>query len=644
MAKITDLPPVDLLTGGEHIPIVQDGQTRRTTMTAFRALLLPFLQAWYKGDKGDPGGNVMAVGLFTGMALLSVPGGTDLVRTAGFHAAGTGAAEYVADPAVDAAYVAANPRIAFRTANGRGFRLSPQGPVAAEHFGAQGYGSSAAAAAGVASGDALQAMASFAGPARVAIDCAGRWYKVDRTISWASHTQCTGIRLYVQDSNRDIQPVLIDGRDTPRTDLTFTDLEIHGNRLGQRELGYNAAGVPGSVSGTDSQRHGVAMVGRVDRVTLVRPRIWYCAVEAVWIYHDGRDNDPAALRPAHVDDFFARDILILDPDFQWNGRHGGSAEGFDGLTIRGGRMRNNGKDMPGYPKAPYSDGGNARTTTLFMGPKYGRAWDCESYLLGTRYRNFVMEGVDCSDNWGGSILLYHRYHKVAGDICENLRVSRCILTDPHGANGDPGPIGTYVRDDAFPDDYKGDPTYTGTDIVFRGITWSDNDYRDNSLTVANADDVTITGGQAHITAQAFLAVMARMGSRVNIAVRSNRPDIFGFSPVKITGKTAELAAGWTFSNEELKLLGFTASGGLHYRYTAILQADAAENALFNLTLTEGWSRLSGCTCTVVDNASGRGFAGACGPSGNTPNEITFGFGSAGPNPHALTIEFVAALA
>ena len=62
MAKITDLAAVDAITGDEFLPIVQRGATKRATMSALRALIVPFLQAWYKGDKGDPGaaGNVAA--------------------------------------------------------------------------------------------------------------------------------------------------------------------------------------------------------------------------------------------------------------------------------------------------------------------------------------------------------------------------------------------------------------------------------------------------------------------------------------------------------------------------------------------------------------------------------------------------------
>lgn len=55
MAKITALDEALVLTGDEHLPIVQGTDTKRATMGAFRDLITPFLQYWYKGDRGFAG-------------------------------------------------------------------------------------------------------------------------------------------------------------------------------------------------------------------------------------------------------------------------------------------------------------------------------------------------------------------------------------------------------------------------------------------------------------------------------------------------------------------------------------------------------------------------------------------------------------
>lgn len=80
------------------------------------------------GAKGDPGGNVMAAGLFDDLPALTVPTGADIIRTTGRTAVGQGDAFYVdadgeiLEPAGEGVWWAT-------TANGRIFRLA--GPVIA---------------------------------------------------------------------------------------------------------------------------------------------------------------------------------------------------------------------------------------------------------------------------------------------------------------------------------------------------------------------------------------------------------------------------------------------------------------------------------------------------------------------------------
>lgn len=90
------------------------------------------------GPKGDPGGDIMAIGLLTAATGLTISTGTDLVQTSGYSVSGKGDAIYVYDAAVDAAFVTAHPRWSFRSANGRGFRLYENQKIWFEMFGAVG--------------------------------------------------------------------------------------------------------------------------------------------------------------------------------------------------------------------------------------------------------------------------------------------------------------------------------------------------------------------------------------------------------------------------------------------------------------------------------------------------------------------------
>lgn len=109
------------------------------TYANLSTLLAPFLTPLLSAiNKGDPGGNVMSVGLFLAGSSISVSTGTNIVRTSGYSADGRGGALYQYDVAVNSAYVTANPRAAFISANGRGFRLSLDQQLTVYMFGAVG--------------------------------------------------------------------------------------------------------------------------------------------------------------------------------------------------------------------------------------------------------------------------------------------------------------------------------------------------------------------------------------------------------------------------------------------------------------------------------------------------------------------------
>jgi hypothetical protein len=88
-----------------------------------------------KGDTGDPGGNVMAVGLFTELSSMSVDDDTDLVQTSGYNTSGLGAALYRVGAADDDP--AAETSWSTNTSNGRPVYLAEDQP-SVFMFGAKG--------------------------------------------------------------------------------------------------------------------------------------------------------------------------------------------------------------------------------------------------------------------------------------------------------------------------------------------------------------------------------------------------------------------------------------------------------------------------------------------------------------------------
>lgn len=139
MAKISALELLTTADGDETIPVVKGGRTRRMVLKALAIAMTPFLTAYYKGDKGDPGGNPASIGLFQQASTLLIPVGTDMVQTTGHQLRGLGSARYVFDPAIGTPERDAQPQSVFISANGRGFRLNEE-VARPEHYGARGDG------------------------------------------------------------------------------------------------------------------------------------------------------------------------------------------------------------------------------------------------------------------------------------------------------------------------------------------------------------------------------------------------------------------------------------------------------------------------------------------------------------------------
>lgn len=88
---------------------------------------------WYRLDSVASG---ISIGLFVNAGSAPIVPGTTVVMTSGYSSVGTGGAKFQYDPAVNAAYVAANPRSSFISAFGFGYRLSTAQLVNVQMFGA----------------------------------------------------------------------------------------------------------------------------------------------------------------------------------------------------------------------------------------------------------------------------------------------------------------------------------------------------------------------------------------------------------------------------------------------------------------------------------------------------------------------------
>lgn len=379
-----------------------------------------------------------------------------------------------------------------------------------EDFGATGYTTREAAARGVDATAAVQRMADEA--ARRGVGCGGtggRWYTTG-TVDWPSGSKVSGLNLFTRSDTIDATPFTIDAVRKPRRDLSFTDCMVDGNRRGQHDL---------RSSGGDGRRCGWLLSGHIPGairgVTLTRCRAWNCATDGFMTWCNGVEQDGNG-------EYFFGDIRIVDCDFQWNGRHGGSLMGVDGFHMVGGYLKNNGKDLT-MTKPPLRSNGTWARAVALGGEtrRYGRPWDCESSLPGEGYQNVTFSDVDMRDNIGG--LLFHHYFYAGERLARCLRVHRCLLSDPEGQTTGDGALLFYAVDAR-----TGRP-FDRQVVAFEDIEAIDNQYERHGIAVYSADHVVITGGQANMTGPGFwgyYAMLYRCGNNVRIDVPSDRYHIW----------------------------------------------------------------------------------------------------------------------
>lgn len=121
---------------GEMLESIDNGDLAALLVTDMTALLPAYL-------RGDPGGNMGAIGAFDALPTLTIPEGTDMIQSVSKEVDrnGLGGATYVSDDQANAALADAHPEACKVSANGRYFRLLPdaQGYISVEQMGCPSY-------------------------------------------------------------------------------------------------------------------------------------------------------------------------------------------------------------------------------------------------------------------------------------------------------------------------------------------------------------------------------------------------------------------------------------------------------------------------------------------------------------------------
>ena len=216
----------------------------------------------------------------------------------------------------------------------------------------------------------------------------GRWIHGDTGVAYTvkscylnSGQRLRSINLKTKAGIEDfVSPITIDGRTSAKINIRLVGVSIDGNRLNQTMI---------VAAGEDGGRHGIRVLGRVEDIRLNECSATNCAGDGLSLF--GYSASPTDV------DYKIGAVYIRDCVFDWNRRHGVSADGCTNVSVRGGRMNNNGRDLDTI--SPLNSG--ARGVRSSSGDLYGRPITFEDYGLGFAYRIVTIEDLVAQGNIGG---------------------------------------------------------------------------------------------------------------------------------------------------------------------------------------------------------------------------------------------------
>jgi len=126
-------------------------------------------------------------------------------------------------------------------------------------------------------------------------------------------------------------PITLDGRSSPVSNVVIRNVHVDGNRRAQTNIGYAGQ--------EDGGRHCFRLLGSVSNVIIENSSGSNCASDGIALVSYGVSQSDSALP--------FQDIVVRNSTFSSNRRHGGSADGINGVTFENVTFAENGTTIPG---------------------------------------------------------------------------------------------------------------------------------------------------------------------------------------------------------------------------------------------------------------------------------------------------------
>ena len=167
--------------------------------------------------------------------------------------------------------------------------------------------------------------------------------------------------------------------------VVFENIHINGVRQDARTI--KATG-----TSEDGGRHGFRFRRPCRNIWIIRSSANYCASDGLCIFPDGRGGYFESVQ----------NFNIIDSEFLWNRRHGGSNDRANGINFTNVKCKHNGLPLEGGSSLPATDG---RQGDNFNGNYYGNGWDSEEYSNTTISQNMTFLNCDMTGNARGGLII-----------------------------------------------------------------------------------------------------------------------------------------------------------------------------------------------------------------------------------------------
>lgn len=404
---------------------------------------------------------------------------------------------------------------------------------------------------------AIQSMRTAAALSGKPMNGLSRLFAVNQVL-WGSGDVLRDIRFIKLPGTVDLQsPMTIDGRITPQSRLRFYNVQVDGNRSLQTNI---------VTTSEDGGRHAWRFLGRVSDVVMEDCSGTNSATDGITMFASTAHN------PVNDTDYCFQNFTVKNCRFNGNRRHGACPDSQYGIRWEGCEFRNNGLDLNVID--PQTTGTRGARIT---GVLYGRGVDLETYGIGYGWSDLWFTECTITGNISGVLVFEGTADPTTPNFVprKNLFLTRCVIA------------GALTSDAPFKTSGLG---YAGSLPMFQNI-------RLYNCSIVEGNNVTFSlcqgcssSGTANITSAATVHTIFDRCTDHWTTVKSNKDSASasqGISDDRPVPTITVVGVSPVPTSNIWRVIGYTDSGTVIWRYTAIWTPAATGNLIFRSTFPAG---------------------------------------------------------